>query len=142
MILEEKANLKNFLKIKQNSISNQNLHFSKEILNFKELYKICLKYSVQFFNHDDLLYKNKKELEVASIIFENNNSLITLFDGLMTLNESANYLAVNIVQRSVFEFLIVNNHLLLTNDIIYSKKWIEAQDVKIVKNILKRTNNA
>ena len=142
MIIEEKVNLENFLEIQESNIYHNNRYFAKKISNLRDLYEICLRYSIPFFKNDDLLYYSNKKHELASIIFENNNSLITLIDGLLVLNENANYLSVNILQRSVFEFLIVNNHLILTRDKNYIEKWINGKDVKIVKNILKKTDNS
>lgn len=137
--------LDDFLEIKNQNISDVERFFSVKVQNLNELYKVLLKYSIPFFknDHNDFLYTGKNTLKRQNeiIVFENNSSLILLFDGILTLLSDANYLAVKMLQRSIFEFLIVNNHLILTRDFKYVESWVNGKDIKIVKNILKRTNN-
>ncbi|MEE9364028.1 MAG: hypothetical protein V3U92_15610 [Cellulophaga sp.] len=134
-----------FLKIKHQNISDVERFFSDKIKNLNELHLVLLKYSIPFFKNDenDLLYYGETTLERQNeiIIFENNSSLFLLFDGILTLLADANYLAIKMLQRSIFEFLIVNNHLILTQDFKYVDNWVNGKDIKIVKNILKRTDN-
>lgn len=134
-----------FLDIKAQNILEVERFFSAKIKNLKELNLVLLKYSIPFYNNDenDFLYYGENTLERQNqiIIFENNNSLILLFDGILTLLSDANYLGVKMLQRSIFEFLIVNNHLILTKDFEYVSDWINGKDIKIVKKILKRTDN-
>ena len=135
----------NFNDIKDDNIFDVEVHFSEKLKNLEELKLILSKYSLPFFKNDnnDLIYyhngekTNSKEI----IVFDNNTSLMFLFDGIITLLFSANPISVKFLQRSVFEFLVVNNHLILTDDEIYIKKWIERKDIKIVKTLLKRTDN-
>lgn len=138
---KKNISLKTFLKLKESNIEEIKFHFSKEINSLKQLYEISLRYSVPFFGDDDLLSVYKPKLKNQIIVFQNNNSIISLIDGILSLLDEGNFLAVNTLQRSLFEFLIINNHLILTKDFKFIESWIKNKDVKIVKNILKRTNN-
>ena len=135
--------LEDFLNIKEDNIEEIKFHFSDKIDNLNELYKILLKYSIPFFDNEenDTLYLTKPLQRNEIIIWENNSSIILLFDAILTLIADANYLGVKFLQRSIYEFLIVNNHLILTEDSKFVENWISGKDVKIVKNILKRTDN-
>lgn len=136
-------NLYDFYNLKRSNINDVKNHFSDDLNNLRELNKVLLRYSLPFFDNEenDTIYLTKTPLKNEIIVWENNSSIILLFDAILTLFSQANYLGCKFLYRSIYEFLIINNHLILTNDSDYVNDWIMAKDVKIVKNILKRTNN-
>lgn len=136
-------NLNDFNNLKKSNINDVKKYFSEDLINLKELNKIVLRYSLPFFDNEenDTIYLTKKPLKNERIVWENNSSIIILFDAILTLFSEANYLGCKFLHRSIYEFLIINNHLILTNDSEYINNWMMGKDVKIVKNILKRTDN-
>lgn len=136
-------NLYDFYNLKRSNINDVKNHFSDDLNNLRELNKVLLRYSLPFFDNEenDTIYLTKTPLKNEIIVWENNSSIILLFDAILTLFSQANYLGCKFLYRRIYEFLIINNHLILTNDSDYVNDWIMAKDVKIVKNILKRTNN-
>ena len=135
----------NFTDIRNENIADVENLFSNKLNNLAELNLILTNYSLPFFkrDHNDLLYfyKGDKITSKEIIVFDNNTSLMFLFDGILTLLFNANPISVKMLQRSVYEFLIVNNHLILTDDHFYVDKWNKKKDIKIVKTLLKRTDN-
>lgn len=144
MIIEDynkNIKLEDFLIIKERTINSIDSYFGERIESLIELYHITLRYSIPFFEFDEYIYGISPKRQLTAVIFENNNSIISLFDGIFDLIKNGNYLAIKVIQRSIFEFLIINNHLILTEDSDFLNKWISNKDVKIIKNILKKTDN-
>lgn len=110
--------------------------FDDDHKRLKKLFESNLKYCLPFIKIDDSVGLDENPRE--RIILNCNNATFYLFDSIIELLPTGNYVPIRTIQRQIFEFIIVSSHLVLNNDTKFIDNWIDHKDVKIIKNILKR----
>lgn len=110
--------------------------FNDDHNRLKKLFELNLKYCLPFIKIDDDVSLDENPRE--RIILNCNNATFYLFDSIIELLPTGNYVPIRTIQRQIFEFIIVSSHLVLNNDKKFIDNWLDHKDVKIVKNILKR----